>query len=346
METEGTADTGSSEPQEVSVREAAEAAWTEHTAEPTIEESDQEETSQEETSPEETEVEAQEESQGEELDPIEYPSVVSNALREKLQQAPREAQEEIAEFLGSQQKSYSQKMRELSRVQSNYENLAEAIKPFEQSIAADGDSIDTRVSEMLTLDRALDADPINAILQLCAECEVDPRQLVGVSSGGYDPQLGQYQAQYSQANNELRQRQDAIEAKLQQQEMQSRAQQAISAYETWANETDSNGELVRPHVRLLEEQMVPIISEMRGQDPNASDTDILQAAYERVSDVYFKLINESKKKEVEKAKEKTFKAKKAASSVKGAPGGSVQQPKKEYKSVREAAEAAWNEHAH
>ncbi len=341
-----------SEPQEVSVREAAEAAWDEHSSEDEDAQEDAGEPleASDDTQDEEA-LESSEEAEDDALEaddvsdePIEYPSAWSDEIRKKMQSADPEFQKWAADFTRSQQSSFTQKMQELSGELKQNAALRETLQPYEQYIAEDGDTVEQRVGELLQLDQQLDTNPVAAIRQLCAECEIDPRQLIG-GGQGYDPGFAQYQDQYSQASRELETRLQNAEGKLQQYEVQAMQADAEKTLDQWANAKDSDGNLLRPYYKQLETQLVPVIRELRQIHPHASHVEILDQAYDQVYNAFSSLQKEALKSQAQKAKDKAAKASRAGSSVKGAPGGKVAGKKKEYNSVREAAEAAWNEYA-
>jgi hypothetical protein len=335
MTEDGTEDTGTEEPTDMSTREAAEAAWDENTAEP--EDAEYEEISED------------EEGEASEEEPIEYPSSWSATVRERIGEAPREFQEWAIDWSKNANASREKQMQELAGVRQTYEPVANVIAPYMEDIKASGETPEERVQYALELDRDLDRNPVQTLLELCEDYGIHPSQLLGGGTNGHYGHQGAqpFQSQFTSQLQSIHDRLDQKEQYDQEQLRKSQEQQVTQTIEGWANEKDGDGELLRPFYKDVEEQMVPYILGFKQSDETMDHRTILQKSYE-IAISQNEEIQGILKERADKAKEAAVKAKaakaaKAGSSIKGSPSKTPTPEKPEYKTTREAAEAAWEE---
>jgi hypothetical protein len=169
----------------------------------------------------------------------------------------------------------------------------------------------------------LDQDPVGALRLMAQSYGLDLSQL---ANGAESTQPAQSQAypQMHYLTNEL----ETIRGKLAAFENEKMAQQqraAVSEVETFANEMDSGGKLIRPFMADVHDQMMDEIRLIRSRNPELPARQILQQAYEtscwKNPNVRGRLIEQQRAPQVQA--QRVQQAKLAGSSVRGAPGAST-----------------------
>jgi len=146
----------------------------------------------------------------------------------------------------------------------------------------------------------------------------------------------------------LRQEIDALRQEREQEQLyqqQLYIQSLEQEVESFAAETDSNGISLRPYFNQIYPHMLPIVGALKQQQPHAHPRTILQEAYDQASwanpDVRAALLKAEEAKRMNGDRQKAVAAKKAGSSINGAPGGDLAPAR--YKDYESAMSAAWDE---
>ena len=276
-----------------------------------------------------------------ELEPIDYPSSWNAETREKVEALPRDLQEYFVSREKEQNATFTQKTQELSKARQYYENLDRAIQPYAQHFALQGMQPEQVISRLLATQDLLDKDPQAGLKWIADSYGVDLSQLPQQAPENTDPAL-------QNVNNEVRELKGLIQNW--QQEQQQKMQDALTAEaNAFIHEVDSDGNRAHPYVEDVSQEMMPLVSHLREANPSWSNKEVLKQAYEkacRLNDGVWANLQkrnaaaEAKKQQVSKAA-KIAQAKKAASSVTGAPSGGTSKVVPE--SLRAQIEQAYSE---
>jgi len=258
---------------------------------------------------------------------IEFPSYWDAETKEQMAKMPTEFQKWATQFSKSQQDSFHRTKRQLSeevqRVQRNFGDLVETIKPYEESIRAAGETPHQRIGQLLELDRSLfegsKETARQTILQLCQDAEVTPQELFGGYGGQYqngaaysDPKVQELQAEVQQLRQQAQQQSEYVKQQ-QQREQQAQIEQINGTIQAFASETDENGSPLRPFFEDVQEQLVPLVAGIKNANPEMPHVEVLAQAYDiavsRNPDVQAKLQAKAQKDEqLRKAREAKAKA--------------------------------------
>jgi hypothetical protein len=197
------------------------------------------------------------------------------------------------------------------------------------------------IENLVLAQQYLDKDPAGALQLMAQSYGLDLSQLANNTE---QPVQQQAYPQMHYLTSEL----DSIRSKLAAYEQDKQAQQqraAVSEVESFANESDTSGKLMRPFIGDVHEQMMDEVRLIRSRNPEMSARQILQQAYEtscwKNPDVRARLIEQQRQPQAQAAR--VQQAKLAGSSVRGAPGASTL-ANTNGNSVRDALMAAMEVH--
>jgi hypothetical protein len=251
----------------------------------------------------------------EELPPIEYPSSWSAEISEKVDGLPRELQEWMADHERKRQADYTQKSQELARVNRYYEGIERSLDPYKEQIQLAGKDPAQVVSQLLAAQSMLDRDPSEGLRWIAQTYGLDLGQ-VAQETPYTDPRV-------AELNGRIQELESRIADSTTGQE-EAETQQILSDIEAFQAATDESGNKLYPHYNELENEIAAFVNVLKPQMQNASNNEILSAAYERAyranprtSKMWLK------SQQIEAAKARTAKAQKASGQINGAPGGGV-----------------------
>lgn len=190
----------------------------------------------------------------------------------------------------------------------------------------------------------LDENPVQAINKLLRSYNLSPEHLLhdGYEEPYRDPAVDEQARRIQELETQIQ----AITESAQGQ----RYQGVQSQIEKFINETDEAGNLLHPHVQRLEPQIAHQVKSLRASNPNASEYQLLKAAYDQViSEIESNFVQpklsvvQNQNQKAETDQRRAEQAKKAANAtLRGipAPGAVSNRPKA--KNVDEAMERAWS----
>ena len=277
-------------------------------------------------------------------EPIAPPYSWSADNKELFGKLPREIQDYLSKREQERESFVGRKAQEVSAVREKY-------APVERIVTQYGDTFKRAnidpyqgLESLVLAQQYLDKDPLGALRLMAQSYGLDLSQL---ANGTAQTETAQPQAypQMHYLTNEL----DTIRGKLAAIEQDKVAQQqraAVSEVESFANEMDSSGKLVRPFMADVHEQMMDEVRLIRSRNSELPARQILQQAYEtscwKNPHVRSRLIEQQRAPQVQA--QRVQQAKLAGSSVRGAPGASTL-GSTNGNSVRDALLAAFDSHS-
>lgn len=249
---------------------------------------------------------------------------------------PREIQKQITARENQRDSNYQRVLQEIAQKREAFGQIEEAITPHLRELKLDGVDTGKLFQETLEFRRFTKEDPEGAVTWLMQTLGVRPEAVVTRFKGQpqEDPKIQELRQQLQQVQGTLTAAQQAQVARL-----RGEIESTITSF---AEETDENGQPLRPYAYELEEEMEPIVRSLVRQYPQAGMGIILQEAYDRAvwanPQLRAQLLKQQQAAQQQAAQQAAIKARRAASSINGAPAGSVTQAPT---SRREALEAAW-----
>lgn len=252
--------------------------------------------------------------------PIPPPVSWSADAKRKWASLPRELQE----YVTGRERDLTQFGHSARRELADIE---QAIAGRKETWARQGKTTGQVFRQFLSWDDHLMRNRESAILELAQAYGVSPQQLAQHMMKAAGHNQAQPQAQFARDP-----RIDQLLAERQQEKawvQQQRLGQAQSEAETWLNELDESGQPLRPYVTELGEELSSLVAYMRNQDPAAPDRLLLDRAYAMAlagrPDLQAEIERQRQEsREMERMreqKERVNKARRAGSSITGAPTG-------------------------
>ena len=216
--------------------------------------------------------------------PLEAPKNWSEEVRSKFKDLPRDAQEYMLKRDKEMTADYTRKTQEVAQQRKSFESLDKVIAPMRQQISASGIGEAEYISRLLNADMALRNNPKMAIKQLAQGYGIDLSSIEETGDWNEsEPQIAQLQQQNQAILAELNQ--------FKQQNLQSARQQTENQISTFAQSTDTKGNLKYPHFEQLRVKMGNLI--------DAGEAKGLEDAYSkavRLDDNLYKQSLESQRK--------------------------------------------------
>lgn len=270
----------------------------------------------------------------EDAEPIEFPEFWSAKLKKAAAKAPKELLKEFVEYDAQRTQWAYGVANESERLKASDKSLNEAVEPIKAQMLEYGlnpVSLTKRAAEWIQLETI---NPLQAAKAYVQRMGFTPQDLLQ-DDGSPPPEL--------QQQEDLR----AEIAKLRedwQNQQTSLAQQRLQAeIDSFRNEKDASGNLLRPHLGILEPKMAEVIKEIKAQHPKLSNYEYMNHAYNFLAQQLGIAGNKTQqsKPAPEQLAAQAKKAKSAAASVTGGPAVSVASRPKT-KSVDEAIDRAFN----
>ena len=255
--------------------------------------------------------------------PIAPPYSWSADNKELFSKLPREMQEYLSKREQERESFVGRKAQEVSAVKERF-------APVERIVTQYGDTFKKAnidpyqgLESLVLAQQYLDQDPVGALRLMAQSYGLDLSQL---ANGADNTQPAQQQAypQMHYLTNELENIRGKLAA-IEQEKIAQHQRAAISEVESFANEMDSSGKLLRPFMGDVHEQMMDEVRLIRARNPEMPARQILQQAYEtscwKNPNVRGRLIEQQRAPQVQA--QRVQQAKLAGSSVRGAPGAST-----------------------
>ena len=255
--------------------------------------------------------------------PIAPPYSWSADNKELFSKLPREMQEYLSKREQERESFVGRKAQEVSAVRERYAPVERIVTQYSDTFKRANMDPYQGLESLVLAQQYLDKDPVGALRLMAQSYGLDLSQL---ADGADSTQPAQPQAypQMHYLTNEL----ETIRGKLAAFENEKLAQQqraAVSEVESFANEMDSSGKLIRPFMADVHDQMMDEIRLIRARNPELPARQILQQAYEtscwKNPNVRTRLIEQQRAPQVQA--QRVQQAKLAGSSVRGAPGAST-----------------------
>lgn len=276
--------------------------------------------------------------------PVPMPGGWDQGSQAEWNQLPRTVQETISRRQADLQRSYSQASEKAAQVEKTWSEVDQAIAPYKQRMAMNGISPAQLINQILSVQNYMDNDPVQGLRWMASTYGLDLKQ------------LAEYESQQPQVAPEVREVQRQIQElkALQAQQMQYQQQQVQQGLESqimaFANETDSNGNALRPHFQTLVDDIIPLVGHMKASNPGMNNRDLLQAAYEKAvwanpttrQSELEKTKAEVVSKQISQKQAHVAQAKKAAKLINGA-ASEAYTPKIQPGNLRNMLEAAFDE---
>jgi hypothetical protein len=292
-------------------------------------------------------------------DAVEPPVSLAAADKEKFATLPVEAQRMVAEVVKRQDAAFTKKTQAIAALKNEYEPVDKLFEPHRETMRAKGFSPRAIIEAWANVEQRLVAgDGVNIIKGLVEGYKIDPRQLANAL--GLQPQARQTppQQQLDDLGNplppvqeqqpaqlppeliaelrSLRERQDrmdnerALQARL---TAQSAETKVMTEIEQFKSVTDGKGNLLHPHFEDVEDQMTALANAAIARKQTVPPLkDLYETAVWANPSTRATLIaadrQADERRKGDEARAKAAAAKKASSSVTGAPGSGQSAPVK------------------
>lgn len=274
-------------------------------------------------------------------EPIAPPYSWSAEQKELFSQLPRQMQEYVSRREQERESLIGRKSQETTAIKQKYASVDRIVEQYGDTFRRANLDPMQGIENLVLAQQYLDKDPAGALQLMAQSYGLDLSQL---ASNTEQPVQQQAYPQMHYLTSEL----DSIRSKLAAYEQDKQAQQqraAVSEVESFANESDTSGKLMRPFIGDVHEQMMDEVRLIRSRNPEMPARQILQQAYEtscwKNPDVRARLIEQQRQPQAQAAR--VQQAKLAGSSVRGAPGASTL-ANTNGNSVRDALMAAMEVH--
>lgn len=279
---------------------------------------------------------------------VEAPSNWAKADKERFAEWPEPAQKQFLERFKAQEADYTRKTMEVAELKREYAPVEEMFAPYKQQLRQQGRTPSSIIRDWANAEAALSnpATRDNAILGLIRGYNVDISKLAGLQQtqpvapidpanmteqqqldallnpylkqalSPYEQQVKQLQAQLAQAqqfqNNTVRGQQQQV------------LQSVQNEVETFANAKDSQGTLLHPYFRDVENDMAAIMAGLHsmGRSVPAME-ELYQQAVRANPSTYERLTAQQRVAadvaRTQEARAKSVQARRAGSSVNGGP---------------------------
>lgn len=293
---------------------------------------------------------------------VEAPQNWSKADKETFKELPQKAQEFVLSRAKSMEADHTRKTMEIADFKKEYGAIDEMFSPYKQQMRASGHTPFSMVQAWMNVERAL-MDPAQreATIQNVAKAyNIDLGKFGGAKSATeVDPQQQEIDAFLSPYMSPLQKEIEALKAQLGQvnqfqtssveQQRNAEIQRLQTEVTNFATAKNDKGELAHPYFEDVQTEMARIANGYKAMNeaPPALEA-LYQMAVRANPSTYERLVAQNTAqlaaKQKEEVRAKAEKAKKAGSSVTGAPRGG--QPKlngADPKGIRGSLEAAFEE---
>lgn len=273
---------------------------------------------------------------------VEPPQHWAEGDKAKFKEAPAELKTWLLDRHKAMEGDYTRKMQDISNFKREYEPIDQLFKPYEQDMQQRGWTKANLVNAWAQAELKLNADPLNGVMSIARSYGITPEQLVAAIQK--NPNFGTQQVIQDPRVTQLQQRLDNYEK----QQNQTRLSSTRTHIEQFAAATNTDGSLAHPYFDEVVENIIHLAQVER----SAARVPDMQKLYDTAvwanDGTRTKLLNArdqaAQKSQAEAARTKSASARRAGSSVTGAPNGPGQAAKPAGgNSVREALLAAHDE---
>lgn len=273
---------------------------------------------------------------------IEPPAHWSEADKAKFREVPESSRGWIMERHRAMEGDYTRKMQGLSNFTREYAPVEELFKPYMADLQKNGHTKASLIQAWAAAELKLNQDPLGGIMSIARSYGVTPEQLAQAVQ--QNPNLGQQQSVIDPRLTQMQQRLEHFERAVQQQQIQT----TRSGIDQFAEMKNADGSLLHPHFDEVVDDMARLAQVERSAGRVPDMKRLYETAVWANDGTRSKLLSAretaAQKQQAEAAKTKSASARRAGSSVTGAPNGPAGQASKtEPKSVREALLAAHDE---
>lgn len=271
---------------------------------------------------------------------IDPPVSWEKEAKEEFKALPPKVQQYVLKREQERDRAFQKKTEEIAHLRKSFQGLNQILTPEIENWRNLGLSPEEAIARLVRAQRVLDSNPVEGIKKIAKSYGIDLDKLPEYAkNNNTNPELQAVTSKVQQ-----------IEHMIQSQKTQQvQAEQAalLKELELFEKETDSEGNVVRPYFEELQADMTPIVVALREAHPTASVAAILHEAYNRAlwanpktrEAVLKDQATKEQAKRIEETKRKAVLAKKAGSSITGAPSG-VNRAKPSG-SLRDSLERAW-----
>ncbi len=207
--------------------------------------------------------------------PVLPPSGWDAETKELFNQVSPEIQRQLVKRENDLRRRSDQEVEQARQIQRTYAEIDQALAPRMPELQRLGVKPGEVVSRFMAWQQHLDTNPKQGLRDLAQSYGLDLHQLA--QEEAQQPQEPAYvrelRNQYQQTQGLLQQFQQQTEA----QKVQALQNELLG----FTQETDAQGNLVRPHLEHIVEDMLPYVQHIRATNPNMAPRQILQSAYEK-----------------------------------------------------------------
>ena len=208
--------------------------------------------------------------------PTAAPTSMSAKQKEAFALLPPESQKWLADRERQMTADYTRKTTETAEKGRVYERLEQVLAPRREQLQMQGMDDSTAIGQLFSLSDFANRDPVGFTTYLLQNRGIDPAQAFSAQAAArqnVDPAIAATQ-------RELQSIRQFIQSQTETQAAQQHAT-ALSAVESFVQESGKDGQPLRPHYAKLEPEMIPIVEQLRRTQPGKAPAEYLQQSYER-----------------------------------------------------------------
>lgn len=270
--------------------------------------------------------------------PVLAPASWAAEKKQQWAKVPRDLQEEIARVDLDTRRQLQRVSEEAAQVKRTWAEVEQTLAPRMEQFRAARVTPGQVFANFMQWQDKLDADPKSGLRELAQTYGLDIRQLA--EEEAQRPQDPPYVREMRQ---QIQQMQGLLQNK-QQAEQQAKAQAIQNELAFFASEKDAQGNLLRPYLDAVADDMAPILQTLRAQHPNASAKSLLEQAYSKAIwlNEQTREIELTKQRAASQSPERIERAKRASKLVNGHARANHSERRPD--DIRGELEAAWAEH--
>lgn len=269
-------------------------------------------------------------------EPLAAPTSWKKEDAEHFAALPRPVQEVVLRRESERDRGVQQRLEEATKLQRRYQDLDQVLEPHQTTLGLEGKTPAQLVREHLAAEELLRTNPVAGIQWFCHHYKVTPEQLVNgqANQPRVDPHVQSLMQEITQLKGYL-----ANQHQRGQLQYTRTLKEEVDGY---AQEKDSNGNLLHPHWEAVKEQLPDLIRLAKAKNPQAAPRTLLDEAYKKAIRLDDNVWTAQQKAEVDRQKAanqaKVNAARVASSGIAGAPSGNEKQAvPKDLRSVIEMA---------